>query len=47
MVFRAWHLMSFSKPFKPCFGRMVMQMMQVFWTADDANDARCVGVMCG
>ena len=23
-----------------------MQMMQVFWIADDANDTSCLGVMC-
>ena len=42
MVFRAWLLSSFSKPFFSCFRSLVMQMMQVFWTADNANDASCL-----
>ena len=37
VVFEAFH---------PCFRSLAMQMMQVFWTADDANDASCLGVMC-
>ena len=30
----------------PCLRNPVMQMTQVLWTADDANGASCLGVMC-